>query len=360
MSKEVLDHHVEKFPNILLCLAKRLVTQLSPLVLHIDVALEWGQLNAGQVLCRQGDISSSIYIVLTGRLRSIAEKMREDGKMGLEILGYFTKKDRAHTNSEYGQGESVGEMEVLTNIQRSTTIHAIRDTEVAIMPSTLFNALSLRHPEITIAIARIIASRSYKGKGFLSLDSQSETSKFVHGPDLGNNNVNLKTIAILPVTGAVPVVEFSDRLRDALELIGATVALLNTASVTSQLGKHAFTRIGRLKLLSWLSEQEENYRLVLYVADGGVNSPWTQRCVRQADCILLVGLGDEDPAIGEFERLLIGMKTTARKELVLLHSERYCIPGSTALWKKNRLWIHAHHHVSFEMIFSYFHRCRCA
>lgn len=55
MPKIVLDRYVEKYPNVLLCLAKRLVQQLSPIVFHIDVALEWGQMNAGQVLCRQGD-----------------------------------------------------------------------------------------------------------------------------------------------------------------------------------------------------------------------------------------------------------------------------------------------------------------
>jgi lysophospholipid hydrolase len=241
-------------------------------------------------------------------------------------------------NSEFGQGESVGEMEVLTNSKRASTIHAIRDTEVAIMPSTLFNALSLRHPEITIAIARIIASRSQE-------KSTLRREKLNDGLESGNNNINLKTVAIIPVTGSVPVLEFSERLRDALGIIGASITLLNTESVTSQLGKHAFTRIGRLKLLSWLAEQEEFHRLVLYVADGGINSPWTQRCVRQADCILLIGLGDDDPGIGEFERLLIGMKTTARKELVLLHAERQCIPGSTSQWMKNRLWIHAVHHV---------------
>lgn len=28
-------------------------------------------------------------------------------------------------------------------------------------------------------------------------------------------------------------------------------------------------------------------------------TPWTQRCIRQADCILIVGLGDQEPALGE-------------------------------------------------------------
>jgi lysophospholipid hydrolase len=200
------------------------------------------------------------------------------------------------------------------------------------MPATLFNALSLEHPEITLAIARIIAARSSK---------PNKANKNLSGViDTGVKNVNLKTVAILPVTNEVPVLEFANRLKESLLLIGGTVTLLNNSSVSEQLGKHAFSRIGRLKLLSWLAEQEETQRLVIYVADGGVNSPWTQRCIRQADCILLVGFSDEDPAIGEYERLLIGMKTTARKELVLIHSQRRCIPGSTTAWRKNRLWIH--------------------
>lgn len=28
-------------------------------------------------------------------------------------------------------------------------------------------------------------------------------------------------------------------------------------------------------------------------------TPWTQRCIRQADCILIVGLGDQEPTLGE-------------------------------------------------------------
>lgn len=44
-------------------------------------------------------------------------------------------------------------------------------------------------------------------------------------------------------------------------------------------------------------------------------------------------MGD-DPGIGEYERLLLSMKTTARKELVLLHPSRAVVPGSTREWLK--------------------------
>lgn len=64
----------------------------------------------------------------------------------------------------------------------------------------------------------------------------------------------------------------------------------------------------------------------------------------QADCILLVAHGAAEPTIGEYERLLVGMKTTARKELVLLHSDRAVPPGSTRPWLQARPWIHAWSH----------------
>jgi lysophospholipid hydrolase len=44
-------------------------------------------------------------------------------------------------------------------------------------------------------------------------------------------------------------------------------------------------------------------------------------------------MGD-DPSIGEYERLLLTTKTTARKELVLLHPRRFVVPGSTREWLK--------------------------
>ncbi|KAG0369294.1 phosphatidylcholine and lysophosphatidylcholine phospholipase [Mortierella sp. AD032] len=324
LSKTALDRVMERNPTVLLTLAKRLITLVSPIVLHLDYAMEWMQVNASQVLHRQGDDCDSIYIVLNGRLRTILEK--EPGK--IEILG------------EFSQGESVGEMEVLMGTPFPSTLHAIRDTEVARMPKTLFNALAQRHPEITIRISRLIAQRASDA---MKMGSNAKAVGVT--PDSAINNSNLRTIGIMPVSSSVPVAEFADRLRAALVGIGSTATLLNHSTVMSLLGKHAFSKIGKLKLDNWLNEQEEQAQIVLYLADGGLTSPWTQTCIRQADCILLIGHGDEDPAVGDYERLLVSMKTTARKELVLLHANRHCAPGSTAAWLKSRVWVHAHHHI---------------
>lgn len=56
--------------------------------------------------------------------------------------------------------------------------------------------------------------------------------------------------------------------------------------------------IHEYRLSGWLAQQEDLNRIVLYQTDNRM-TPWTQRCIRQADCILIVGLGDQEPTLGE-------------------------------------------------------------
>lgn len=326
-----IERIVERYPVVLLTMAKRLTTLLPRLIQHIDFALEWVQVNAGQVIYSQGEESDAIYIVLNGRLRAI--KDAENSKV--KVIG------------EYGQGDSVGELEVLTESARPGSLHAIRDTELAKFPKTLFNSLALEHPGITIKISKIIASRMRA----LVDDPLHEQSKERTNKATRTNvssTVNLRTVTILPVTAGLPVVDFASRLMNALTQIGMPqgVVSLNQAAILNHLGRHAFNRMGKLKLSQYLADLEEKYGMVLYVADTPVKSPWTQTCISQADCILLVGLAESSPNIGEYERFLLTTKTTARKELVLLHSERYCPSGLTRKWLRNRPWINgSHHHI---------------
>lgn len=326
-----LERVAERFPVVLLTMAKRLTSLLPRLILHIDFALEWVQIDAGQVIYHQGDDSDAIYIVLNGRLRGV----RESGDGSMRVTG------------EFGQGESIGELEVMTEDTRPSTLHAIRETELAKIPRSLFNSLAQEHPSISIQISKLIAQRMRA----LVEDPGSERSqerKRAALSDCNTSTLNLRTIAILPVTAGVPVSDFGSRLLAALSQVGVPsgVTLLNQAIVLNHLGRHAFNRMGRLKLAQYLADLEEKYGMVLYVADTNVNAPWTQTCITQADCILLIGLAESSPSIGEYERFLLGMKTTSRKELVLLHAERYLQPGLTRKWLRNRMWINGgHHHI---------------
>ncbi|KAK4231348.1 lysophospholipase NTE1 [Podospora fimiseda] len=324
-----IERIVDRYPIVLLTMAKRLTNLLPRLILHIDFALEWLQVNAGQVIFHERDGSEAIYIVLNGRLRLVED--RKGGGMNVK--------------AEYGQGESIGELEVLTESSRSGTLHAIRETELVKFPRTLFNSLAQEHPNITIKISKIIASRMRAlvddPSAVLSLKDAAGRSSI----NKSSSTLNLRTVAILPVTAGVPVVEFGQRLLNALTQVDAPngATSLNHAAVLNHLGKHAFNKMGKLKLSQYLADLEEKYGLVIYVGDTNVNAPWTQTCISQADCVLLVGLADGSPEIGEYERFMLGMKSTARKILVLLHQERYSNPGLTRAWLKNRMWINGGH-----------------
>lgn len=252
---------LERRPIVLLTLAKRLISLLSPLIHDLDLALDWEQINAGQVLYREGDKSDSFYIVINGRLRAVHEQA--SGKVDMI--------------AEYGQGSPIGELEAITDSTRPNTVHAIRDSELVKMPMTLFNAVSVQHPATTIRFLRLIASRVKQAAG--PSIPQNPVAKPFSGTS--GANLNLKTVCILPVTGSVPIAAFAERLRNALEDIGAPTAYLNQASVMRQLGRHAFSKMGKLKIAGWLAEREQRNRTVLYVVDTPVTSQWTLTAIRQ-------------------------------------------------------------------------------
>ena len=55
LPRSTLERIVDKNPVLLLTMAKRLTSLLPRLILHIDFALEWLQVDAGQVIYHQKD-----------------------------------------------------------------------------------------------------------------------------------------------------------------------------------------------------------------------------------------------------------------------------------------------------------------
>jgi lysophospholipid hydrolase len=328
LPRESLNRLVERYPVILLTLSRRLTSLLDRLILHIDFALEYLQVDAGQTIYEQNETSDAIYIILSGRLRAI----QEQSDRSVRVL------------SEYGQGDSVGELEILTESVRPGSLHAIRDSELARLPMSLFNSLAQEKPAITLKMSKVLAKkmRSLIYQKPL-IDSAKERSA-IGGARNTSSIVNLRTVGVLPVREGVPVSEFASYLETALIHAGVSVIALGQAQIREHLGRHAFNKMGKLKLSQYLADLEEKYDLVLYVCDSSVQSPWTTTCILQSDCILVVGVADSSPAIGEYERVLLAASTTARKELVLLHPERYCTEGITRKWLNNRIWINGGHH----------------
>ncbi|ODV91408.1 hypothetical protein CANCADRAFT_32062 [Tortispora caseinolytica NRRL Y-17796] len=320
--KSVIEKIFDRYPTLVFGVISKLKDNLPKLILHLDFSLEWVPLDAGQVLYRKNDSADSLYIVLNGRVRCVDH---DNGK--------------THVIRECGQGDSIGELEVLTITKRPFTVHAIRKTEVVRIPRILFETLAAEHPAITFQTSRIIAAR------LSEVSNKAGLRNFGAGATEVLQPTNMRTIGIIPASKDIPLEMFGQSLLSAFHQIGKKAVMLNQATVLNHLGRLAFSTLGQLKLSGYLSDMEEKYDLVLYLADGKASTTWTEVCVSQSDCILLVALDQGDAVVGEYEQFMLGSKSTARKELVLIHPERYVPPGMTDKWLRNRPWIERHYHV---------------
>ncbi|XP_027053667.1 patatin-like phospholipase domain-containing protein 7 isoform X1 [Pocillopora damicornis] len=317
-------------PRVILNVAHSLIGHLSPFLRQIDYALDWMHVEAGRAVYRQGEQSNCIYIVLNGRLRSVVTS--SNGKKELD--------------REAGRGELVGVVEVLTQAPRATTVHAIRDTELAVLPDGLLNTIKRHFPQVVTRLIHLLGERllgQYR-RSYARSETLLENHLPVDNQIFGGSN--LGTVAIIPASEDVPVSNFSFELSLALHTIGPTL-LLTSSLVRSRLGSSAMDSMNEYRLSSWLGQQEDLHRIVLYQADTFM-SAWTKRCIRQADSIVIVGVADGSPAVGQLEKQLENIGVRSQKELILLHREdgaKGFRISHTVDWLNARGWICAHHHV---------------
>ncbi|XP_017307857.1 patatin-like phospholipase domain-containing protein 7 isoform X2 [Ictalurus punctatus] len=331
ISKTHFYEMMREEPQVVLNVAHTVVRRLSSFVRQIDFALDWMAVEAGRAVYRQGEKSDSTFIVLSGRLRSVI--MREDKKK--ELAG------------EYGRGDLIGVVEALTHMNRATTVHAVRDSELAKLPEGALIYIKRKYPQVVTRLIHLLGQKilgnmqqvsgplSAHGRGLNSSGSKWDT---------GNPVSNLCTVSILPVSDDVPMTSFALELQHALSAIGPTL-LLTSDIIKQRLGAAALDSVHEYRLSSWLGQQEDIHRIVLYQSDSTL-TPWTQRCIRQADCVLIVGLGEQEPTVGKLEQMLEGSAVRAQKQLVLLHREDGPPPKGTAEWLNMRSWISRHLHLS--------------
>ncbi|XP_054828819.1 patatin-like phospholipase domain-containing protein 6 isoform X2 [Eublepharis macularius] len=327
ISKSDFYEIMREQPSVVLSVAHTVAARMSPFVRQMDFAIDWMAVEAGRALYRQGDKSDCTYIVLNGRLRSVIQK----GSGKKELVG------------EYGRGDLIGVVEALTRQARATTVHAVRDTELAKLPEGTLNNIKRRYPQVVTRLIHILSQKilgnlqqlrgPFRGSG-LSVASSSE---------LTNPASNLSTVAVLPVCDDVPMAAFTLELKHALNAIGPTL-LLTSDIIRARLGASALDSIHEYRLSGWLAQQEDIHRIVLYQTDCTL-TPWTVRCIRQADCILIVGLGDHEPMLGELEQMLENTAVRALKQLILLHREDGPSPARTVEWLNMRSWCSGHLHI---------------
>ncbi len=268
---------------------------LTPEALAAVVAkLDWFALPGGAVLFRQDDPPDALFIVVSGSLGVFQE--RADG-----------------SEARIGQiklGESVGEMALISGKLRSATVRALRDSELVRFARADFEALVTQHPRAMLQLARLIVGRLEAAQG-----RRRRTASHC-------------TFAVVPQDESIPVAAFARSLVAALTSYG-TVERVERSD-----GEHPTS--------DWFSRVEASRDFVVYVADATA-SPWTQLCLRQADCVLLVARASAVPAPWPALAAAASAEPVrARLDLVLLHEQGG--PSGTGRWLAQHTFA-LHHHL---------------
>ena len=192
-------------------------------------------------LFRQGEAGDRVYLVVSGRLRVLAES-----------------GDETRVLSVLGPGAVLGELAVLTRAPRSASVQALRDTELLEIDGERFEDLLQRDPELGAGIARALAEKIQRGE---SLEPANAPTKVV-------------TVAALP---GVQADRFWEELRAGFSELGDTAALVEPD-------------VDWDDAWSWgrkLEELERAHAYVLLRADLDA-STWSSFCRRQADRVVFV------------------------------------------------------------------------
>jgi NTE family protein/lysophospholipid hydrolase len=277
------------------------------LLSDLESELEMSALYGGEILFRQGEPGDSLCLVINGRVR------------------VFVRNDQGEERAvaELGAGEVIGEIAVVTGERRTATVVAIRDTQVARLTKAAFDRLVLRHPAWAVrTIGQKLAQRL--------IDANAGRSQ----------RCQVSTIAVVPIHRSAPAGPFCEQLLAPLSSFGPAVHV-TSADVDRHLGRpgisQTFEREGaNIRVVEWLAKQETEHRYVIYQAEPFL-CPWTERCIRQADHVILLGDGASEPALGEVETELLSGRPErygARQWLVLAHDR--AAPSGTRHWLANR------------------------
>ncbi|CAH8472398.1 unnamed protein product [Schistosoma guineensis] len=360
LSRETFYSVVRQYPKALFSVTHIISSHLSPLFHQLDFAIEWLSVKSGKALYKKGEIANHVYVVLSGRLRQV-DNMPDGGH---RIV------------SELGRGDLVGFLEVISQQTRISTVMAIRDSELAQIPSHLLHHLKNKFPQVLTRIIQLLSDKllgnlttssstaSQLGMPLLHMTSTNSLLTGGLGYTTGENSkldvlysplnsgvmTNLRTIAVLPTTTDINAEAFTLELQHSMSSMGSSVRLTSDI-VLKRLGSCAFDSVSQYRLSTWLSHQEDSHRIVFFVCDCQRVSAWNRICIRQADCILVLALHSSDPARpSPIEMALKNDPTKVAKVLILMYplDTDYTESGKTAVWLNARPWISQHYHIRCE------------
>lgn len=271
-----------------------------PALLTLLGASDLIQLQSGALLYDQESQPDHLYLIISGRLRA----------------EHFVAGE-VELSREIGRGESVGGMSILADRAHKARVRAIRDTTVLSVPADAFEALFDSQPAQGRKIVRKWLNRFFES----SAERRVRRS-------MGST----RTIAVVPGHEGAPVEAVARGLAADLSKANLTYRI-DTTRLRQERGADAADKAlagaEGLQLAHWLNDLEQRYRYLIFQADQ-MDSAWTQRCLRQADRVLMV-VDDRHPVRHTpMTRILSGREQHSDAEVVVVGRG----PGQPMGWRE--------------------------
>lgn len=249
----------------------------------------WFSLPGGERLFSAGDTADTVYLLRVGRLGVFR---REEGQ-------------DPHLAGVVKPGEPVGEMALIAGTPHTSTVVALRDSELLALPRDAFFAAAREVPELMTELARLMILRA------------RQTGTHAAEP------------TVFGFLGCAEhrIREFVEQVAAEVRGQGFTVQVIDSQALRSA--------------AAWFSAVEESHDFVLYAAERG-EVAWSHLVARQVDRLFLVGRA-EDPA--PHERLWAAAPLDEHRlvDLILIHRPGTVRPEGTRAWieaKNPARWFH--------------------
>ncbi len=243
---------------------------------------------SGETLLSIGAPADHLYILAVGRMRVELE----DGTLVNDI----------------GRLEPIGEMSLLSSETRTATVYAVRDSKVLMIGRDALDEIFHSHPSMLLAMSRTIITRLRQNQRAMALAASRRSRCF----------------AVLAATPQIDLRGFAETFAACIDE-EKDAQVIDDARVDEALGAGAANaRLGEGdredRLISWLQDIEIHYRHLVYI--GGTKAgPWSRRCMRQVDRILILADASMPPEASPAVRELLRSGLRTPVDLILIRPE---------------------------------------
>lgn len=242
----------------------------------------WFSVPAGWPLFRAGEMSDSIFFVLSGSFGAF--KAMPDGRS--EFLGHIRAGEPVGEMAMFQGGIDIDGDGAPENVPHTSSVYALRDSEVLEISRKGFERISKAEPEILNAMIRLILARLQEGNH-------------------RNRRTAPKVFTLVATSPSIDLSLRAEALEKSLTRIGIKVRIVDADE-------------GDEKPSAYFDMLEANHDVVILTSTMGDNA-WYRLSMRQADRIWVVARADAKPSYPLFPEENSPAQSLKLVDVLLLH-----------------------------------------